>query len=232
MSLLIPNIAFAPRHYAPVRQSVRRPVRQEVLPLFSLLDDALAQAQQASRQTEQAWKPKFDVKETADAYHLDAELPGVESKDVSVEWIDEQTISIQGRSERRTEKGTRPALTASEHVPAQASVSSSAASESTSVKSHKATVEDDDPAAATAPATSDESFELVQHAETEKAAKTDESPQEQYWYSERLVGNFQRQFAFAERIDQDRVKASLKNGVLSITIPKATAPERRRITIE
>ncbi|RMD44238.1 hypothetical protein DV735_g861, partial [Chaetothyriales sp. CBS 134920] len=207
-------------------------IRQEVLPLFSLLDDAFAQAQRASTQTQKEWKPKFDVKETANAYYVDAEVPGVEPKDVTVEWIDDRTISIKGRSERRSEQGTRPALTtAAEPTPAL----ESAASETASVKSHKATVEDEDPTETT-PTTPDDSFELVQHTKTNKVeqqpTKTEESPREQYWCSERHVGTFQRQFAFVERVDQEHVKASLKDGVLSITIPKAAAPERRRITIE
>lgn len=45
-------------------------------------------------------------------------------------------------------------------------------------------------------------------------------------------GSFERTFRFPERIDAAAVKASLKNGLLSITIPKAKAPEIRRIMIQ
>ena len=45
-------------------------------------------------------------------------------------------------------------------------------------------------------------------------------------------GSFERTFRFPERIDSGTVKASLKNGLLSITVPKAKAPEVRRVMIQ
>ncbi|RMZ81956.1 hypothetical protein DV737_g2248, partial [Chaetothyriales sp. CBS 132003] len=203
----------------------------KVAPLFSLLNDAFAEVQRASRQTRKEWRPRFDVKETAEAYHVDAELPGVEPKDVSVEFVDEHTLSIKGRSERHTEKGTRPDL-AIEDAPAQERAASPV-SDTSSVKSHQATVEDEEPT--NAPASSDGAAEATQPAETErvqKPAKAEESQKELYWFSERHIGSFQRQFAFPARIDQEHIKASLKNGLLSITVPKAAAPESKRISIE
>ncbi|RMZ92650.1 hypothetical protein DV736_g74, partial [Chaetothyriales sp. CBS 134916] len=223
MSLLLPRIAFGPGRCGPVRQ--------EVTPLLSLLDGAFAEVQRASRQTRKEWRPRFDVKETPEAYHVDAELPGVEPKDVSVEFVDEHTLSIKGRSERHTEKGTRPDLTV-EDAPAQESATTPA-SETNSVKSHRATVEDEEPS--NTPAASKEASEPAQPAETDKVqepAKAEESPKEQYWFSERHVGSFQRQFAFPARVDQDHIKASLKNGLLSIIVPKAPAPESKRVNIE
>ncbi|RAL00755.1 Hsp20/alpha crystallin family protein [Aspergillus ibericus CBS 121593] len=53
-----------------------------------------------------------------------------------------------------------------------------------------------------------------------------------YWHSERSVGEFHRTFSFPSRVSQDDVKASLKNGVLSIFVPKAAAPVAKKITIE
>ncbi|KAJ5161342.1 30 kDa heat shock protein [Penicillium capsulatum] len=53
-----------------------------------------------------------------------------------------------------------------------------------------------------------------------------------FWASERSVGEFQRTFSFPVRVDQDAVKASLKNGILSVVIPKATASATKKITIE
>lgn len=48
----------------------------------------------------------------------------------------------------------------------------------------------------------------------------------------RFEGSFERTFRFPERIDAAGVRASLKNGLLSITVPKAKAPEVRRIVIQ
>ena len=53
-----------------------------------------------------------------------------------------------------------------------------------------------------------------------------------YWVSERSVGEFHRTFSFPGRINQDNVKASLKNGILSIVVPKETASGTKKITIE
>lgn len=61
-----------------------------------------------------------------------------------------------------------------------------------------------------------------------------ETPQQQapYTNDERFHGVFERTFRFPERIDANNVRASLKNGLLSITVPKAKAPEIRRIMIQ
>ncbi|OOF97603.1 hypothetical protein ASPCADRAFT_206396 [Aspergillus carbonarius ITEM 5010] len=53
-----------------------------------------------------------------------------------------------------------------------------------------------------------------------------------YWHSERSIGEFHRTFSFPTRVSQDDVKASLKNGILSLFVPKAAAPVAKKITIE
>jgi len=55
---------------------------------------------------------------------------------------------------------------------------------------------------------------------------------EKFWVSERSVGEFARSFHFPTKVDQDAVKASMKNGILSITVPKTQAKAgTRRIQI-
>lgn len=52
--------------------------------------------------------------------------------------------------------------------------------------------------------------------------------------SERLVGDFHRTFAFPSPVDEDGVKASMENGVLSLVVPKrgvAEVKKGRRIPI-
>lgn len=53
-----------------------------------------------------------------------------------------------------------------------------------------------------------------------------------YWATERSVGEFSRTFTFPGRIDQDNVKAGLKNGILTVKIPKAAEPTSKKVTIE
>ncbi|RKF79831.1 30 kDa heat shock protein, partial [Golovinomyces cichoracearum] len=55
---------------------------------------------------------------------------------------------------------------------------------------------------------------------------------DKYWVMERNVGEFSRSFGFPTQIDQDAVKASMKNGILSIVVPKAKKQEGRKITIQ
>jgi hypothetical protein len=104
------------------------------------------------------------------------------------------------------------------------------------VKSHQPTVEDEQDEQA-APATSSAAAAVESNKAAATPAPAPESaqakaPKPQYWISERSVGQFERSFSFQARVDQDAVKASLKNGVLSIVVPKAKAPESRRINID
>ncbi|KAF7131325.1 hypothetical protein CNMCM5793_004439 [Aspergillus hiratsukae] len=118
--------------------------------------------------TARSFTPKFDVRETPEAYYLDGELPGLTQKDIDLQFSDPHTLVVKGRIQR-------------EH-----------------------TVKEGEP-----PHTG-----------------------HRYWVTERSIGEFNRSFNFPTPVDQNRVKASLKNGVLTVEIPKATAPTAKKITIE
>lgn len=105
----------------------------------------------------QAYAPSFDIRETEKSYYLDGDLPGVEQKDLSIEFEDDHCLSIKAHTER----------------------------ESTS--------EDGS-----------------------------------WWASERSVGDFRRTFNFPSSIDQDNTHARLKNGVLSLEVPKATQTHTKK----
>ena len=70
--------------------------------------------------------------------------------------------------------------------------------------------------------------EVVPTAETKKAAE----PDFKYWVSERSVGEFERRFSFPGRVELENVKASLKNGILSVVVPKVVAQQSKKINIE
>lgn len=200
---LFPRIAFAP---VPVGTKRRT---GELAPILSLLDDSLGEVERASRQALRHFKPAFDVKETEEGYTLEGELPGVDQKDINIEFVDEYTLTVKGRVERHSETGRRP-------------------QEGEKRKSLKPTVEDEEPA------TTNEDKEASQPTPSSESAKAEQGAQEQehYWISERSIGEFSRTFTFPARVNQDAVKASLKNGVLSIHVPKAPAPQTRRIAVE
>ncbi|WP_147029558.1 Hsp20/alpha crystallin family protein, partial [Methylobacterium oxalidis] len=64
----------------------------------------------------------------------------------------------------------------------------------------------------------------------EKRAETTDT---QRGYSERSYGRFERVLALPFAVEEDKVEATFRNGVLSVTLPRsAKAPERgRRIAI-
>jgi HSP20 family protein len=217
-----PRFAPASYHWGP---SIAR--HNDFAPLFSLIDD-LTNGEASRRQSnskqnpERFFAPRFDLKEVKDAYHLEGELPGFDQKDISIEFTDEHTLVVSGRVEIEREEGTRPkaALEAPKEKPAIKETP------------HRATVEDEE-GAATSSSPTDEATELVkQSSSSEQDKQQQQEPEHTYWVSERTSGSFTRSFSFPARVDQDGVKASLKNGILTVAVPKAAAPESRKIAIE
>jgi HSP20 family protein len=49
--------------------------------------------------------------------------------------------------------------------------------------------------------------------------------------AERVAGTFERSIRLPEFVDGDRISAELRDGLLTVTIPKATAAQPRRIEI-
>jgi HSP20 family protein len=50
-------------------------------------------------------------------------------------------------------------------------------------------------------------------------------------YTEYNIGNYARTFRLSNAIDQDRIGAELKDGVLSLTLPKAERAKPRTIQV-
>ena len=51
-------------------------------------------------------------------------------------------------------------------------------------------------------------------------------------YSEYTDGDYERVFTLSENIDRDRIEATLKEGVLHLTLPKAEAARARKIELK
>jgi HSP20 family molecular chaperone IbpA len=195
---------------------------QEFAPIFRLFDEYDRQAFRGlDRQLSsvRSITPKFDVKETNSTYELHGELPGIDQKDINIEWTDNNTLTISGRHEHVREEGQRP----------QGFIENNGDQKTLEHGNHQPTVEDE-PAAAVAAESGKQ--QVAKQNQQQQVTRQTETPETRYWVSERSVGEFHRSFAFPARVDQDAVKASLKNGILSIVVPKAQAPQSRKINIE
>ncbi|KAJ5162862.1 HSP20-like chaperone [Penicillium coprophilum] len=186
-------------------------------PLFQLLNDYETPQQCKSRQCPKSYQcskqartssfaPAFDVREFTNAYHLDGELPGVDQSNIEIEFTDPHTLVIKGHTERDYINDDNDASSSRSSSPAGW---------------HKPTVEDEDAASTTS------SADTVDTA----ASHPVEKDQPHFWAKERSVGDFQRTFSFTARVDQDSVRASLKNGVLSVIVPKEATPSPKKIRI-
>ncbi len=50
-------------------------------------------------------------------------------------------------------------------------------------------------------------------------------------YGEYEVGDYERVFTLSDEVDKDRIQASVKNGVLTLVLPKAAVAQARKIAV-
>jgi len=179
--------------------------------LFRLVDDINQHTRQNSRRL---FQPQFDLRETKTAFELHGELPGVDQKDLQVEFTDPTTLVVQGHTERSYTAGTPSQL---QSGPTQGHITESG--ETDGAENGHAT----------------QNVDVAKRTETD-VSKTSGSTvkpnsETRFWISERSVGEFRRTFTLPSTIDQDGVKASLKNGILSIVVPKRPQQVARKIEI-
>lgn len=105
----------------------------------------------------QGWAPAVDLCETADAFIVSAELPGLSRNQVNIH-VAESRLTLQGRRDARV-------------------------------------------------------------------------PCEQYHQVERGHGEFSRSFALPPNVDVDHISADLRDGVLTVTIPKSPERGPRRVDV-
>jgi HSP20 family molecular chaperone IbpA len=184
-------------------------------PLFRLLDEFdnytrevhgthTDRPRHRNRGHHNSFNPRFDVRETENAYELYGELPGIDRENISIEFTDPQTLVIRGRTERTYISGTPPAGLLENGNQLAGAITENGEEQTTSAAENNG---------------------------TEKGKEKAKAPSTKYWLQERSVGEFARTFGFPTRVDQDAVTASLNNGILTLVVPKAKKHETRRITI-
>lgn len=186
----------------------------------------------AYRVNSRPWEPRFEARETEDSFVLYGELPGMNKEHVTVEFPEPRKLVVSGKVERFTEE-PKPVETTTEQT-APTPVTDSDNEDTRSRSSYQATVEDD---------VDDDEFEVLSH--TSEKSKTVSQPEPET-LSEKLQEKkpeqpeeprrsgyskeFSRYFTFPTYINHDAVTADLKDGLLTVVIPKAT-PKSQRIII-
>ena len=66
----------------------------------------------------------------------------------------------------------------------------------------------------------------------EKRSQRKEGVEGRWHFSERGFGTFVRSFQLPQGLDEDGIRASFEDGVLTVRVPKAARPQPRRIRIE
>ncbi len=67
---------------------------------------------------------------------------------------------------------------------------------------------------------------------TAKKEETKEEKKKNYYRCERFQGSFYRDIALPSSVDASKVKASYKNGVLKVTLPKKEEEKEKEIKVE
>ena len=80
----------------------------------------------------------------------------------------------------------------------------------------------------------DVEVEVIDNVMTITGEKKDEKEEEKegYYYKESHTGTFSRSFTLPSEVKADKADADMKNGVLTITIPKVEAKQPKKVTIK
>lgn len=228
----------------PSRTAYRAPAPTTVpsfIPFLSQVEDLLSEFDREARrvahaqrqQRKRIYRARFDVRENGAGYEVEGELPGFEQENISIEVTDEYTLKVSGeQTPKKTEAQATEALT--EKMESTTLAQQDHHSDTESHKSYQPTVEDDfeDLGAETSSTVSATVEPKSKEQAVETPTQQSQQLENQPLLNERIYGSFERNFRFPDRIDASGVRASLRNGVLSISVPKAPVPTVRNILIQ
>jgi len=162
----------------------------------------------------------MDLKESKSQYELVAELPGVNKKDINIEVKDDRTLIITGKMGHDEGGPEGETVTAYEDQAQGRGQGPYDASSDVQIDESDGVI----PSGA-------EKMQRDKASQSMKlsVSKAEESDVERYWNSERILASFQRSITFPSPFQTDKIEARLKNGLLSVLLPKI--PEKKGIQI-
>jgi HSP20 family protein len=181
--------------------------------------------------------PRFDLEEDDRFYYLSGEFPGAKAEDIIIEAQDGHTLVIYGSThshslipvssraeENQSDDNEHPAPRPT-RIPSSGNTKDTKAGPSG--VDHLSTI--------TSYSRHPHSFSPPDHVRHSKSGSKNGSHQpSRILISERLVGSFHRTFTFSKSVREEGITTSLKDGLLSLQIPKEelkTADKVKRIPI-
>lgn len=197
-------------HPTPQQQQQLRRILKTIDP-YGAHAHALAIQQRLRSRRREALAPDFDVRETASAFYLEGELPGIGDRDaVRLDWIDRRTLSVEATIEKvdlEVEWGLlRPIRVGSVGLSSSSSSSTSSAASTSSASDHGEDMAVDE--------------EHDEDAGGKGIEAQPSKPEVREWLSERRTGHYQRTFTFPTDVDASAIRARLGQGLLRVLVPK------------
>ncbi len=205
-------------------------IAADMAPLLRMIDRPIHPRARRWAQPRHIAAPRFDVRERNAAFELQGELPGLQQENVTIEFTDPHTLVIRGKVEREEtftnmkDDGGSAQLEGNQSSAKAISGGEGETASSADAASTEAQGNQSNTALNNADAGTD--------AVSSKTGEFEDGERYKYWVSERVVGGFERHFKFPSDVDQEAVKASLKNGILSVVVPKKISRGHKRIVVE
>ncbi|KAK1776195.1 HSP20-like chaperone [Copromyces sp. CBS 386.78] len=158
--------------------------------------------------------PRFDIRETKDAYELYDELPGAEREYIHIELTEPNTLLIYGRVDR-------------DYAPAPGGEE-----EDTETGEERKEEGGEKEYKGKKKAEGEGSTGTEGAKKTGGKKKQKEDPSVRFFLRERHVGEFAREFAFPGTLQEFDIEATLEKGILKVVAPKQQPAKGRKIEIK
>lgn len=165
--------------------------------------------------------PRFDIRETKDAYELYGELPGADREDIHIELTEPNTILIYGRVDR-------------DYAPVQGGEEEGTEEEKKEEAGEKGKKEEGDKKEDKGKDKADGEGGNEAEGEKQKGGKkkSKDDSSVRFFLRERHVGEFAREFAFPGTLQEFDIEATLEKGILKVVAPKQQPANGRKIEIK